>query len=192
MIKVNSGLVAVEDGTKPAEDYAPARKVRFELHYELAEGANVDEVLALVGDQASAAVDRLLGRTVARVSAVAEGNAEAPAKRTRKAKEPETVTAPPQTEETGTTTSAPASPPPAADDWDTPIAPSAKPITDAELADATTKKNGELQPKLGDGAPVKIRELIGSFNPDPLKQFRLQEIPAARRQEYLDKLAALA
>lgn len=71
------------------------------------------------------------------------------------------------------------------DDFDLTTAPPAE-ITDAELNAAVTKKNAEIN-----NAPA-IRGLIGSYNPDPKKQFQLREIPQAQRQDFLDKLAKLA
>lgn len=59
-------------------------------------------------------------------------------------------------------------------------------ITDLDMGNATTKRNGEL------GDPKLIRDLIATFNPDPSKPaFQLRQIPQAQRQDYLDKLAAL-
>lgn len=76
--------------------------------------------------------------------------------------------------------------PAAMDEWDVPAAEvEAAAITDADLNAAVQKKNGEL------GDPPKIRNLIGSFNPDQTKPFQLRQIPAAQRQGFLDKLAAL-
>lgn len=59
-------------------------------------------------------------------------------------------------------------------------------ISDAELNDAVMKKNGELKD------PPKIRALIATYNPDPTKAFALAQVAPASRQEFLDKLAALA
>jgi hypothetical protein len=72
------------------------------------------------------------------------------------------------------------------EDWEKPtVAAEVKPITDADLNSAVQKRNAEL------GNPSQIRELIATFNPDPTKQFTLREIPAAKRPDFLVKLAAL-
>lgn len=63
--------------------------------------------------------------------------------------------------------------------------PAGEPVNDADLASAVTKKNGEIN------NPDAIRELIGSYNPDPTKPFQLRQVPADKRQEFLGKLAAL-
>lgn len=60
-------------------------------------------------------------------------------------------------------------------------------ITDGDLNSATQKKNTEI------GDPVAIKKLIAQYriNPDPKVPFQLREIPQEKRQDYLDKLAAL-
>lgn len=59
---VSGGLVSVEDGIKAAEEYAPARKVRIELKFDVAEGADGAEALDIVLDMANARLDQQLGR----------------------------------------------------------------------------------------------------------------------------------
>lgn len=191
-VQVTGGLVAVEDGVKAAEDYAPARKVRFELKFDVAEGADGGEALDIVIDMANERLDRELGRRprVGSVTTVAAEQEPAPRKRRTKAEmEAEKAAAEPDpVGTTGQPAQEPASSPPAEDDWSTPATPAeaTKEITDAELAAATQKRNGELND------PPLIRALIGSFNPDPTKGFTLAEIPQAQRSDYLTKLAALA
>ncbi len=59
---LTGGMIAVEDGTKKAEQYDPARKVRVELRFDVAENADPDDVLARVSAMAAHRVDLLLGR----------------------------------------------------------------------------------------------------------------------------------
>lgn len=192
---ITGGLVAIEDGQKSAEEFAPARKVRIELKFDIAEGSNPDEVLDIVVDMANDRVNAQLGRgaAVTRVTTAPDtaGNVE-PAKRTRRTKaeiEADKAAAenPTTAGPTGQPAPEPATSPPVEDDWSTPVPPAAtaKEVTDAELSAATTKKNGELN------SPPLIRGLIATFNPDPTRAFTLAEIPQARRGEYLEKLAAL-
>jgi len=59
---ITGGIVSVEDGTKKSEEFAPARKVRVELHFDVPEGTDeghrmLDSVAAL----ADAKVKELLG-----------------------------------------------------------------------------------------------------------------------------------
>lgn len=77
------------------------------------------------------------------------------------------------------------------DEWDTTPATE---VTDAALVDAVTKKNGELQVAgmTVEAAPVLIRNLLATYNPDPAKAFGLREIPQDKRADFLSKLAAVA
>lgn len=195
---ITGGLVAIEDGAKhdPADQYSLSRKARVELKFDVAEGSDPKEVLAIVADMAGDRLNAILGRSVAstvRTVDVSEGNVE-PAKRTRRTKaeieaEKAVLAAenPTTAGPTGQPAPEPATSPPVEDDWSTPVPPAAtaKEVTDAELSAATTKKNGELN------SPPLIRGLIATFNPDPTRAFTLAEIPQARRGEYLEKLAAL-
>ena len=44
-MSITSGIVSIEDGTKKTEEYAPARKVRVELHFDVPEGHNGQKYL---------------------------------------------------------------------------------------------------------------------------------------------------
>lgn len=78
-------FISVEDGLKPAEDYAPSRKVRVELNYVLADEESYDDALGRLGGIASAQVDKLLGRTkITGDVSLTTQLAETSAKRTRR------------------------------------------------------------------------------------------------------------
>lgn len=200
-------IVSVEDGVKPAEDYAPARKVKVELtsdcfnHDELAGRAEV------LGQLASQQVATLLGRTVATA-------AETPAQtttRTRRTKEQiaadkaaeeaaakaaaagaatggdvsmDDITLPPGSSDGASAGSDTSS---TGDDisFDLDVTEPVKEITDVDLNNAVQAKNKEIN------NPGKIKELIATYRTDPAKPFNLTSIAQTQRQEFLDKLAAL-
>lgn len=212
---IDEGTVSFEDGDKAADktdQYDVSRKVRVELKFSVFEGQDGVEVLRFTGDAARAEVARLLGGKAPAVSAP-QGEAQAgePTKRTRRTKEQiaadeaaKQAGAPTTGVSGGAQTSAD---PAAVEDFDPtaeipatettddgldlsefdvqPEAEVDEVITDADLNSAVQKKNGEL------GDPPRIRELIGSYNPDPKSVFQLRQIPAGKRREFLDKLAAL-
>jgi hypothetical protein len=66
---VTGGVVSIEDGKKAAEEYAPARKVRVELHFSVPEGCDSEEFLDYTAEVADALVQELLGRQPPRVAA---------------------------------------------------------------------------------------------------------------------------
>lgn len=222
VILITGGLVSVEDGAKhdPADQYSLSRKVRVELKFDVAEGSEPKDVLALVGDMANDQVSAMLGRSpsTARVVTATTGTEAAPAARKRRTKEEiaadataaaaaeaalkkadplamEDEPSPPAdaatpaaattSDQAGSSGVAATSAEAALDDWDAPAATPTVAVSDGDLSDAVTKKNGEL------GDPVPIRNLIGSFNPDPTKAFNLRQIAPEQRQAFLDKLAAL-
>lgn len=61
-----------------------------------------------------------------------------------------------------------------------------KVITEIDVMSAITRKNAALQMNLGQEAPVRIRGLIGKYAKSA------KDIPADKRQSFLDDLAALA
>lgn len=63
-LSVTGGVVSVEDGTKKNEEYAPPRKVRVELHFDVPEGEDAEQHIGAVSTLASAHVVSLLGGTV--------------------------------------------------------------------------------------------------------------------------------
>lgn len=70
------------------------------------------------------------------------------------------------------------------DEFDVTTAPP-KEITDADLNAAVQKKNGEINNSQA------IRDLIGTFNPDPKRAFQLREIPQDKRAVFLERLGDL-
>ena len=61
MSTVTGGVVSIEDGLKKPEEYAPARKVRVELHFDVAEDLDAQAVIRAVSDLAQEEVTRQLG-----------------------------------------------------------------------------------------------------------------------------------
>jgi hypothetical protein len=238
---ITGGVISIEDGTKPAEDYAPARKVRVELRFDVTDDKNPINVIDYASDLARAQVNKLLGRpTTAKDTALQQGPlsddpelhpaalalVENPGQRSDNSP-PEGVkrirrTAaqiaadkaaaegagePAQSAEADSnipvsaTDAAPASPESGASSPTTSSEPSgagsgldfsefdvpaATTVTDAELNAACAKKNAMLND------PVKIRNLIGTFNPDPSKPFQVREIPNEQRADFIAKLEALS
>lgn len=211
------GTVSYEDGVKkdPGDQYSNSRKVRVELNFAVPEdpGIDPDSVLAEVMEKAIALTNEKLGITKPtraastvvvpavktkadlEAAAVAKAGGEpakpAGAKRGPKPKvaaekpaedwdtgNPTVVTAPTPATATTEATAEPAT----SDEW---AADPVAEITDKSLNDAVSAKNGVLKD------PPKIRALIGSFNPNPKKQFNLRDIPQEQRQTFLDKLEAL-
>lgn len=62
-------------------------------------------------------------------------------------------------------------------------------VTDAELGQAASLKNGELSKMHKEGGAAMIRALIGKFVPPGEK---LINIPQGQRQAFLDQLQALS
>lgn len=206
-------FVSVEDGVKPAEDYAPARKVRVELTSDVFNQQELGAAVDYLGQLASQQVARLLGRAV---SDVEQPAANAPAAtRTRRTKEQiaadkaaaeapaasdptalEDPTELPQSSgDHGSTTTAETDPAALDDDFTVQPEPPAvetsgqiAPISDGDLNAAVQKRNGELASADGTKA---IRALIATFNPDKTKVFQLREITADRRAEFLNGLNAI-
>ncbi len=197
-VDITGGRVSIEDGTKSAEEYAPARKVQVEIAFDGGE-----EALDVALEMAETKIDQYLNRAP-RVQKAAITGSDAPVStRTRRTKEqiaadnaakaaavdPISVLEDPEVQdhiEQNKATAVPVAADPA-DDWSSdpePVAPAVA-TTDADLNSATQKRNEDL------GQPTLIRELIATFNPDATQAFQLKMIPAARRQEYLTKLAAL-
>ena len=161
---ITGGIVRYEDGIKAAEDYAPARKAAVELRFDIPEGQDTDEAISTVLALATAKVYELLGTTPKK--------AAAPKKAATAAKVPDL----------GQATTVEARADPAAIEEEVPV----KEISDSLLNEKVQAKNAVL------GDPVKIRNLISTFNPDPTQHFVLRELPQSQRQSFLDKLKELA
>lgn len=192
--QITSGRVVVEDGTKAAEEYAPARKVCVELFFAVEDGNDAPNMLRLAAKLADDQVSQLLGRRP--TPAVAADEAQPAPVKTRGKKAEAKVETPPADDPASFLDDSAAEVPavdPAAIDFseevpaeEPAVVEDAKPITDADLNSALSKKNGEIN-----DAP-RIRKLIAEFNPDPTKPFSIAQMPAAKRPEFLTKLAALA
>lgn len=217
--QVTGGVVAVEDGNPATDQYDPKRKARVELTFAVAENATFEEaqlVLDRVTGMADGQLQDILGRkrkdALGTLGPVVEAEVAPKATRTRKAASAATpppagpaAMVDPDASETPAETTPQAGEGPATDpaavadvialpdqsdatnpaameDWE---APAEAVITDEDLNAATMKKNQEI------GDPVRVRTLIQSFFDDATKVFQLRQIPAERRQEYLDKLGAL-
>lgn len=196
MSVVNHGVVSIEDGKKADTEYTPARKVRVELHFDIPEGQDADTAIAQVSALADAHVKRLLSGqaanpttgTAAPLTTTSSASTSTPVteKTTRQAgarkpKPVEVVLKPEPAADPAAVTDEPA------DDFSAPAAVAeVRPITDADLHSAAQKKNGEIK------NPLAIRTLVSTFRPAGSNvAFQLAEIPQARRQEFLDKLAKL-
>jgi hypothetical protein len=181
MLIVTGGVVSIEDARKhPGYDdpqYAPARKVRVELTFTVAEDGNEQELIDKVTAQASAKVQELLGDKPAK-AAPKKKEAEPAGK-----PKPIEVVLPPEP------SVEPAKPAVSAgvdmSEFDAEIETSAEPITDKELHEKARQRADAL------GGSVPIRKLIGTFAPAGATAFQLIQIPQERRAEFLKKLAVL-
>ncbi len=202
-VMITGGVVSVEDGVKKNEEYTPPRKVRVELRFDVAEGADHDAAIEQVVQTAQAHVAKALGMEAA-----------APAKQTRARKALDKTVAEQHEENmaaaakssqatakvlsdkeklaaaAGLIPAEPAvkpEPDPAAIEED-PLADlmgekAPEPVTDAELNAAIQAKNKEIKD------PVRIRGVIAEYNGGPGKV--LADIPADKRHEFLEKIKAL-
>lgn len=200
MTVISGGLVVYEDGVKAAEEYAPAKKARVELRFDVPEDATDGEQrLDTVIELTQRKVAEMLGKakpTAATPKVDSKKADDAKAAYAAKAADASVVEAP--AEEKPKTTRRKAKdaevtveevkpePAKAADpsdmsEFDVPAAD----ISDADLNSATIKKNAAMKD------PVKIRSLIAKFNPNPEKTFTLREIAQSQRKSYLEQLEAL-
>lgn len=198
--QITSGIVSVEDGKKPSEEYAPARKVRVELHFDVEEGGKAQPFLDMVANMASRKVAEMLGTTAltpavtaATVTVQAPPATPDPAapKRGpgRPPKAPPAPPADPSDEIPGLETALTPEPPAAEEqslDDIMGLAPVEAPvISDADMNAAVQKKNATLQD------PPLIRGLITKFQPEEGKPVLLANIPADKRGDFLAELEAL-
>lgn len=197
------------------EEYGALKKAEVTLTAVVADGGDGLELLGRVSDIAQAKVAELLGLAPTTAALAAPS---APTKTTRKtppktdpagggagAEQPATTrpTEPtqPPVDETTSGFDAPVADKGPADGFDAvadAVAPAdewgseAADISDKDLTDACGKKASALAEGGDSTGAVKIRELIGKFNPDPTKKFSLVEIAQAQRSDFLTKLAAIA
>jgi hypothetical protein len=204
MTNITGGLVSIEDGKKAAEEFAPARKVRIELKFDIPEGDETERVLDAVIALAQSRVASTIAGTKAKAPTAApkpvEPKPDAPATGKTKAdleaemlaaaskpKKPPSAAAKPKDDEVlGSEPTVVEAEKPAEDSLDDVLgdpAP-AKDITDADLTSAITKKNAEIK------APAKIRDLITKYTPEG-KAPSAALIPKEKRSEFLDGLSKL-
>lgn len=211
ILNITGGIVSVEDGVKKAEEFAPARKVRVELHFDVPEDGDAQARVSQVAAMADAQVKSLLGQktllpqaaglpkvtevplTDKEKLALQAGVLDEKHKRGpgRPAKKDETTALPPAQIKAPVQTdledfTIPAEEPKAEtkQDDDELLSAPATEITDQQLTDAVTDHNKKHDGK----ARVGIRTLIGTYNPDPTKAFMLSQIKQEHRQEFLTKL----
>lgn len=230
---ITSGTIAIEDGTKAKEEFAPARKVKVELSFSVPEGQDGVAYMHGVTRVAEAKVASMLGRTapVETTAAVvtapkptetpattpAKAETAAAKKKKREAAEAKAAaeTAVPQRTKADLEREmleAASGKKPATDDnellEDEPTITAAgavvandddlgdllgeaapPPVTDLELGKAAQEKNAKMKAANGEAwAPAKIRDLITKFAGDGK---RINDIPAAKRPQFLTDLAAL-
>lgn len=192
---ISGGLVSIEDGTKKAEDYAPARKVRVELKFDVPEGS--DEFQRIIDDVARIAnnkVEELLGRKAAVEIEVVE-----PPKKSGKPKPKEVVVSVPVSDtkaadeakaayaaKCAAEEAAAKSKPDELDELlgDSGLAP--EPISDKQLLDAIKAVN--TNPAM----IQRIKETVKAFCPREDKAgFRVADIAQEHRQMFIDKLQGL-
>jgi hypothetical protein len=197
MANITSVTVTFGNGLK-REEYGPVKKAEVSITASVAEDEDGAAVLSEIGILALAKVAELLSApkpdTAEKLAANdsqegAPSVGEAPARRTRGPNKPKTEAA--TSAETLPSADTEASPeaakptePAAEDDW----AAGADDIeiTDQEILSATSKRAGEL------GAREPIVKLIATFaTRTEGAPFKVQEIPANQRKDYLTKLAAL-
>lgn len=192
MPDITSVTVTFGHGIK-REEYGPVKRAEVSITASVADGEMGEAVLASVSAMALAKVAEMLDapKPVANGSQEEQPSGEAPARRSRAKKnaEPAAVEEPAGTEQPSESgeLKPEEQPQPASveDEWAAGAADI--PITDAEILAATSKRAGEL------GAREPIVKLIATFaTRTEGAPFKVTEIPANQRKDYLDKLAALA
>jgi hypothetical protein len=168
MTAISGGVVSIEDGKKANEEYAPARKVRVELRFEVPEGSMAEKLLDATAVMANRKVMELLGHKEIEPSAPVQ---IVEPERKRVGRPPN-----PKREETDKNwqpenpNKDPSPPPPLV----------AEHISDEQLKAACGKRAGVTH------NAVAIRTLIGQFTPNGAE--RGAEIPQERRAEFLKLL----
>ena len=206
--QITGGIVSVEDGIKAKEEYAPARKIKIELHFDTPEGGDGIAILDYVTAVANGRCLALVHGKAAPVAATEVLEViDTPTNKAKPAAKPKAKTKAEFAKEQGLpTTDTVHKGKPASqveetleeevvnDDDDGlndllgDTAPA--PITDAELSKAAQTKVALMKTKYPDQQTgLKVRELIVAYvGPQPKK---LADMAAAKRQEFLDKLKDL-
>lgn len=208
---ITGGKVSFEDGVKASEEYAPAKKARVELSFEVPEGQDGAKWLDAVFVIATDKIDEILGRTPAKTT-VAGGEGQsagksagrkprAPAAAATQAAEPSKTKedlareAGVAAEQVAAATPAKAAAPESDDLSDLlgDAAPAARVISDKELGEICNKEAGRLKGKMGDKYDTKIiRTLVAKFA--TVKEGEVPKIiaiPADKRVEFVTALEAL-
>jgi len=193
---ISGGRVQIEDGIKKTEDYAPPRKALVEIRFEVPEGADGAAMSHAAAEQAQATLSFALSGVASAASSKPAAPAAAPAKRGPKPKdapEPGSKAALEAQALLDAQTPAAAKVVPAASDEENiddllgDTAPT--PVTDAELGKAAQDKNAKMKAEHGEKwAPAKLRELITEYAGTGK---RINDIPASKRHEFIEKLKAL-
>jgi hypothetical protein len=176
-MSIVSGTVSVENGVKGAGDYVPAKKVRVELSFAVAEGEDGISILDRIAGQAEAKVAQMLGlktevvKTVETEVQLELGLTPKPAP--KPTPEPRFTAAPKLAPEPKPT---PAPKPKTADD----------PISDHDLVKSISQRNAVIN------NPAGITELIMKYTEQfPREQRVARNIPRIHRQSFLDELKNL-
>lgn len=201
-MSIVSGTVCIEDGN-PAKtgDFDPKRKVKVELTFAVPEGGNSTDFLDLTARTADTKVRELLGRSASPAAITAAAPAPSrvdtpvePKKATRAKKEPtdkDKLAAAAGLPVEGLDESEVPAPKPGPDDsLDDLLGDAAPaPVTDAELGKKAQEKNAALKVANGEKHdPTTIRKLIAKFAGEGK---RINDIPAAKRHDFLKELDAL-
>lgn len=197
---ITKGVIRFEDGLKASEEYAPAKKVAVELHFDIDPTLSADGVQAtfdVIAEQCKAKVYELLGT---KQPAAGKGKGAKTTGATIDTAAKDALKVAHADAEAGKASKGkpvPAADPASMDDFtvqpekggdvieDDLTVVEADPVSDAELNSAVQKRNAEIK------NPGAIRTLIGSYNPDPAKTFTLAQIPQGARRGFLDKLKGL-
>lgn len=190
---ITNGMVSVEDGKKAIEEYAPARKVRVDLHFSIDEGADEKTVLYDASVMADAQVRNLLGQDKKAGAAAPLGKTEqAPAtdkpKASRAGKKAETL--PPV--ETFPIDGEAAKATPEANETiidDSILGVEAAPkvdVSDKALYDLVVAINAKVK------KPKEITEIITRFCPQDGVPPSLKRVPEAKRVEFIETVKAFA
>jgi len=182
---ITGGLVSIEDGNKKSEDYAPARKVRVELKFDVPAGADADEILDGVSITANREVHQLLGHTPSDRVAFVKPMRGATAEQAMVRESPEKSTfiepdkpkrgRPPKKD------AAPAADPAAMED-----APAlAEDLSDKAVIEAVVSINAKIK------KPEEIKALIKELCPEDGVPASVKRIPEAKRSEFLVRVRAM-
>lgn len=187
---ITNGSVSIEDGVKAKEEYAPARKVKVDIAFSVAENEDGNVILNAAGDLANSHVARLLGTTAVPVKAAKATKAAAASTGEPSDKEKLAIAAgvveAPKTPAAKVETPKPADDGEEIDDLLGDTAPA--PITDAELGKFAQEKNAKMKAENPTWAPATLRALITEFAGVGKK---INDIPAARRHEFKQRMDAL-